>query len=114
MKLIRFGDPGKEHPGLLLNDGTRVDVSEFSPNGLDYDEAFFSNDGIARLRMGRPSPVLDAACATVRAFGASDRAAEQDRMHWPQLSRSCRRKQDGNSQRAGDFLQVHYVSGRFQ
>jgi hypothetical protein len=46
MKLIRFGDdPGKEHPGLLLNDGTRVDVSEFSPNGFDYDEACFSNDG---------------------------------------------------------------------
>lgn len=41
MKLIRFGDPGKEHPGLLLNDGTRVDLSEFSPNGFDYDEAFF-------------------------------------------------------------------------
>jgi 2-keto-4-pentenoate hydratase/2-oxohepta-3-ene-1,7-dioic acid hydratase in catechol pathway len=50
MKLIRFGDPGKEHPGLLLNDGARVDCSEFSPNGFDYDEAFFSNDGIPRLR----------------------------------------------------------------
>ena len=47
MKLIRFGDPGKEKPGLLLPDGTRVDASGF---GLDYTESFFENDGIAALR----------------------------------------------------------------
>jgi hypothetical protein len=41
MKLIRFGEPGKEHPGLLLNDGTGVDVSELTPNGFDYDEVVF-------------------------------------------------------------------------
>lgn len=70
MKLIRFGDPGKEHPGLLLNDGTRVDLSEFSPNGFDYDEAFFFERWHnPAARMGRRSPVLGAACATVRALG---------------------------------------------
>ncbi len=47
MKLIRFGEPGKEKPGVLLDDGTRVDVSGF---GSDYDEAFFGNDGLAALR----------------------------------------------------------------
>jgi 2,4-didehydro-3-deoxy-L-rhamnonate hydrolase len=47
MKLIRFGDPGKEKPGLLLPDGTRVDASGFGP---DYTESFFENDGIAALR----------------------------------------------------------------
>jgi 2,4-didehydro-3-deoxy-L-rhamnonate hydrolase len=47
MKLIRFGNPGKEKPGLLLPDGTRVDASGF---GLDYTESFFENDGIAALR----------------------------------------------------------------
>jgi 2,4-diketo-3-deoxy-L-fuconate hydrolase len=47
MKLIRFGDPGKEHPGLLLSDGTRIDASAF---GSDYNESFFASDGIARLR----------------------------------------------------------------
>jgi 2,4-diketo-3-deoxy-L-fuconate hydrolase len=47
MKLIRFGDPGKEKPGLLLNDGVRVDVSAF---GSDYDEAFFANEGMGTLR----------------------------------------------------------------
>jgi 2-keto-4-pentenoate hydratase/2-oxohepta-3-ene-1,7-dioic acid hydratase in catechol pathway len=47
MKLIRFGDPGKERPGVLLNDGLRVDVSGF---GSDYDEAFFGNQGLLELR----------------------------------------------------------------
>jgi 2,4-didehydro-3-deoxy-L-rhamnonate hydrolase len=47
MKLIRFGDAGKERPGLLLQDGTRIDASGF---GSDYNEAFFSADGLTRLR----------------------------------------------------------------
>ena len=38
MKLIRFGNAGREKPGVLLEDGRRVDVSQF---GSDYDEAFF-------------------------------------------------------------------------
>jgi len=46
MKLIRFGDPGKERPGLLLSDGARIDASAFGP---DYNEAFFASDGLARL-----------------------------------------------------------------
>ncbi len=47
MKLIRFGDAGKEKPGLLLDDGIRVEVSAF---GADYDEAFFASGGVAALR----------------------------------------------------------------
>lgn len=47
MKLIRFGEPGRERPGLQRPDGTRVDASTF---GGDYDEAFFGGDGLARLR----------------------------------------------------------------
>jgi len=46
MKLIRFGEVGQEKPGLLLNDGTRLDVSAF---GVDYDEAFFGGGGLAKL-----------------------------------------------------------------
>jgi len=46
MKLIRFGASGKEKPGLLLPDGTRRDASAF---GEDWNEAFFGNDGLARL-----------------------------------------------------------------
>ena len=33
MKLIRFGEPGKEKPGVLLKDGSRVDASGL---GSDY------------------------------------------------------------------------------
>lgn len=46
MKLIRFGNPSQEKPGLLLNDGRRIDASGF---GSDYDQAFFGGDGLARL-----------------------------------------------------------------
>ena len=46
MKLIRFGAAGAEKPGLLMNDGRRIDASAF---GGDYDEAFFGGDGLARL-----------------------------------------------------------------
>lgn len=47
MRLIRFGEPEKEKPGILLKDGTRLDVSEAV---RDYDEAFFGHDGIESLR----------------------------------------------------------------
>ena len=47
MKLVRFGDPGKERPGLLLNDGNRIDASGF---GSDYNEAFFASGGLNHLR----------------------------------------------------------------
>jgi 2-keto-4-pentenoate hydratase/2-oxohepta-3-ene-1,7-dioic acid hydratase in catechol pathway len=47
MRLIRFGDRGKEKPGLLLQDGTRVDVSSAVP---DYDEKFLGIDGLEKLR----------------------------------------------------------------
>jgi 2,4-diketo-3-deoxy-L-fuconate hydrolase len=47
MKLIRFGPPGREKPGLQLPDGSRRDASAF---GEDYDERFLGGDGLARLR----------------------------------------------------------------
>jgi 2,4-didehydro-3-deoxy-L-rhamnonate hydrolase len=47
MKLIRFGTPGHETPGVLLNDGTRLDASRF---GADYDENFFAAGGLQELR----------------------------------------------------------------
>jgi 2,4-diketo-3-deoxy-L-fuconate hydrolase len=46
MKLIRFGPPGQERPGIELPDGSRRDVSGF---GGDYDEAFFTEDGLTHL-----------------------------------------------------------------
>ncbi|HEX8848772.1 MAG TPA: fumarylacetoacetate hydrolase family protein [Gemmatimonadaceae bacterium] len=58
MKLVRFGPPGRERPGVQRADGSRVDVSAF---GEDYDERFFGGDGVARLarwltREGRAAP----------------------------------------------------------
>jgi 2,4-diketo-3-deoxy-L-fuconate hydrolase len=46
MKLFRYGQSGKERPGVLLNDEGHMDVSAF---GEDYDESFFGTDGIRRL-----------------------------------------------------------------
>ena len=47
MKLIRYGNPGQERPGLLLPDGRLIDASAFTP---DYNEAFFAGDAIEGLR----------------------------------------------------------------
>ncbi len=47
MKLIRFGEEGKEKPGVQLEDGTRLDVSGF---GQDYNEIFFGSTGIIDLK----------------------------------------------------------------
>lgn len=45
MKLIRFGDPGMEKPGVHIN-GVNYDLS-----GLinDYDEKFFADNGLEKL-----------------------------------------------------------------
>ncbi|RYY21387.1 MAG: FAA hydrolase family protein [Cytophagaceae bacterium] len=45
MKLIRYGQPGQEKPGVLLHD-QQLDVSAF---GQDYTEDFFATDGLRRL-----------------------------------------------------------------
>jgi 2,4-didehydro-3-deoxy-L-rhamnonate hydrolase len=45
MKLIRFGEPGKEKPGICI-DNINYDVSGFIK---DYDEAFFANGGLPHL-----------------------------------------------------------------
>lgn len=45
MKLLKFGEPGKEKPGVVFNNET-LDVSSF---GEDFGESFFENNGIERL-----------------------------------------------------------------
>jgi 2-keto-4-pentenoate hydratase/2-oxohepta-3-ene-1,7-dioic acid hydratase in catechol pathway len=47
MKLIRFGELNYEKPGVQLDNNSRIDVSSFVN---DYDEFFFENDGIEKLR----------------------------------------------------------------
>ncbi len=46
MKLIRFGNPNQEKPGLILADGRQIDASGL---GQDYDENFLGGDGLTRL-----------------------------------------------------------------
>src|SRR5690606_36347347 len=47
MKLIRFGAVGNEKPGVQLENGTRIDVSNFAE---DYTERFFETNGLERLQ----------------------------------------------------------------
>ncbi len=47
MKLGRYGQPGAEKPGVVMDDGSRIDVSGFV---RDFDEAFFGGDGVRGLR----------------------------------------------------------------
>ncbi|AKD02279.1 ureidoglycolate lyase [Pontibacter korlensis] len=46
MKLFRFGEPGQEKAGVILNN-VKYDVSAF---GEDYNEQFFQNNGLERLK----------------------------------------------------------------
>ncbi|MEO2147577.1 MAG: fumarylacetoacetate hydrolase family protein [Flavobacteriaceae bacterium] len=46
MKLFRFGEKGFEKPGVIINNGNKIDVSEFSS---DYDQIFFRNNGLDKL-----------------------------------------------------------------
>ena len=46
MKLLRHGTAGKEKPGILINDEA-YDLSGF---GEDFNESFFENDGLNRLK----------------------------------------------------------------
>ncbi|MCM4156923.1 fumarylacetoacetate hydrolase family protein [Gramella sp. AN32] len=60
MKLIRFGEPGKEKPGIELDCGKKIDASKF---GGDYNEEFFANDGLKKLeiwlnRNANESPII--------------------------------------------------------
>lgn len=47
MKLIRFGASGEEKPGLVREDGRRIDASEVCS---DYDPEFFADGGLSTLR----------------------------------------------------------------
>lgn len=45
MKLFRFGEPGKEKPGVIIGE-KKYDVSAF---GMDFDEDFFGGNGMEEL-----------------------------------------------------------------
>ncbi len=47
MKFIRFGDAGQEQPGIQDENGKNLDCSSF---GEDWNEHFFTSDGLNRLK----------------------------------------------------------------
>ncbi len=51
MKLVRFGDKGKERPGIWMGDGRILDVRALAFHIEDYNEHFFANHGIEQLRL---------------------------------------------------------------
>ena len=71
MKLIRFGDEGREEPGMLLPDGRRLDASgEFN----DYDEGFFASGGLEALAEWVADGCPAAAWRILRARGSVRRS----------------------------------------
>jgi 2-keto-4-pentenoate hydratase/2-oxohepta-3-ene-1,7-dioic acid hydratase in catechol pathway len=47
MKLIRFGEPGQERPGIEIDSGERKDCSQ---QFTDWNREFFNDNGLERLR----------------------------------------------------------------
>ncbi len=49
MKLVRFGEPGRERPGVWMGDGRILDVRASAFHIADYDEHFFTHNGLKQL-----------------------------------------------------------------
>jgi 2-keto-4-pentenoate hydratase/2-oxohepta-3-ene-1,7-dioic acid hydratase in catechol pathway len=47
MKLIRFGEPGREKPGLFVNGENYINVTEFCG---DFNEEFFEGNGLGKFQ----------------------------------------------------------------
>ncbi|PIF30253.1 2-keto-4-pentenoate hydratase/2-oxohepta-3-ene-1,7-dioic acid hydratase in catechol pathway [Flavobacterium sp. 9] len=63
MKLIRFGEAGKEKPGILIGE-KRFDVSSIV---TDYNETFFEENGLEKLKKAlENNPALPEVDANVR------------------------------------------------
>lgn len=50
MKLVRFGEKGKERPGVWMDDGRILDVRALAFHIEDYNGHFFANHGLEQLR----------------------------------------------------------------
>jgi 2-keto-4-pentenoate hydratase/2-oxohepta-3-ene-1,7-dioic acid hydratase in catechol pathway len=67
MKLMRIGARGAEHPALLADDGTVLDLSGLT---ADIDGAFLASGGIDRVRRGVAEGTLPRLEATGERIGA--------------------------------------------
>ncbi len=70
-RLCRFGPAGDERPGVVRDDGVRLDCSRF---GEDWTPQFFARDGLARLAaflraQGTTLPPVPAGARTAACIG---------------------------------------------
>jgi len=72
MKLIRFGEPGAEKPGVIINDNY-FDVSALVS---DYNEEFFGGDGLEKLKKDIESADLPEVNKSVRLGAALARPSK--------------------------------------
>lgn len=72
MKLIRFGEPRAEKPGIIV-DGKYFDVSSLV---TDYNEAFFGGDGLEKLKKDIDSADLPEVDQNVRLGAALARPSK--------------------------------------
>ncbi|VGO21349.1 fumarylacetoacetate hydrolase family protein [Pontiella sulfatireligans] len=49
MRLVRFGEKGKERPGVWMGDGRILDVRALAFHIEDYNEHFFTHHGVEQL-----------------------------------------------------------------
>ena len=102
MKLIRFGEPNKEFPGILLEDAERLDVSAYTRN---YDETFFADGGLPGPRgMAVEKRIVTTSRPSFGSPRTPHRPTQQDRVYRPELPRSRQRKRYGDPERAGDLF----------
>jgi len=50
VKLVRFGEQGRERPGIWMDDGRILDVRALAFHIEDFNGHFFANKGMAQLR----------------------------------------------------------------
>ncbi len=72
MKLIRFGEPGAEKPGVIINE-KYFDVSALVS---DYNEEFFGGDGLAKLQQAIETADLPEVDQSVRLGAALARPSK--------------------------------------
>ncbi|HMZ24967.1 MAG TPA: ureidoglycolate lyase, partial [Saprospiraceae bacterium] len=62
MKLVRYGVAGHERPGVFIGE----DIFDASILAADYDETFFANEGLERLKKAADEGLLKKVGADVR------------------------------------------------
>jgi len=70
MKLVRFGEAGRERPGVWMGDGRILDVRALAFHIEDYNEHFFAHYGLEQLKSLVRDPAAKFVDATSVRLGA--------------------------------------------